>query len=156
MKFAQLSLLKKNCEFSVIIILPNYYMVKNKHLNLVLFYLLMCQLSEAAHQGHQKFKNQIFFFLKRTCPRLKCPDGNASELQVTTQWRFTPVLFGPRVCVCEIWMLHLPVWLINLNLCVQHGAQSAVAFLFPVWSLYLNEFIASLVGKWIYPHTAIF
>lgn len=65
----------------------------------------------------------------------------------TTQWSFTPVSFGPRVCLCEIWMLHLSVWLINLNLCVQHRAQCAVAFLFTVWSLYLDEFTAFLVGN---------
>lgn len=60
----------------------------------------MCQLSEAAHQGYHKFKNLLFFgFFLRTCPRLKCPDGNASELQVTTQWSFTPVSFGSCVCV---------------------------------------------------------
>lgn len=51
--------------------------------------------------------------------KLKCPDGHESAAPEPV---LTPVSFD--LCVCGTSLLHLSVWKINLNLCVQHADSS--------------------------------
>lgn len=51
--------------------------------------------------------------------KLNCPDGHESAAPEPV---LTPVSFD--LCMCGTSLLHLSVWKINLNLCVQHADSS--------------------------------
>lgn len=51
--------------------------------------------------------------------KLNCPNGHESAAPEPV---LTPVSFD--LCVCGTSLLHLSVWKINLNLCVQHADSS--------------------------------